>query len=223
LIKNTKGNGSSDLPSNLNDKISELYQTIGKQPHLLSENFDWQENQAKYINNSLRVYQFFGYKSTIPLWYKNVADFWLKLPHELSVNRTGLYLAEKNGLLTESLINIPYANAEKKDGKKKEQFSYKKFIKKLIPSKMISFLLRQSNHKKTHAEALNEVFALKGKTIGEVLSPLDLFPSRLQPPLKDLLSRRPHQISNHRLSRYYTLKKLFEQDKKRIQATSTNE
>jgi len=210
LIKMKKRKLKSDLPTNLYDKISGLYQLIGKQPHLLSENFDWQENQAKYINNSVHVYRFFGYKFALPLWYKEVADFWLKLPHELSVNRNGLYIAEKNGVLIDSLVHIPFENE-----KKKKKFSFKRAIKKLIPSNVINIILSKSNHKNTHAEALNDVFALKGETIGDVLSPLDRFPDELVLHIQDIMIRRPHQISVYQLSKYYTLKKLFEQDKKK--------
>jgi len=208
LIGKKKRKLDSDLSTNLYDKISGLYQLIGNQPHLLSENFDWQEKQAKYINNSVRAYRFFGYTFALPLWYKEVADFWLSLPHELSVNRNGLYIAEENGLLIDSLVHIPFANR-----KKKEKFSFKRGIKKLIPSKLINIILRKSNYKHTHAEALNDVFAMKGETIGDVLSPMDRFPVEMQFHLQDLIIRRPHQISIYRLSKYYTLKKLFEQDK----------
>jgi len=70
---------------------------------------------------------------------------------------------------------------------------------------------------------LNDVFALKGETIGDVLSPSGLFPVEHQTHIQHLIIRRPYQISVYQLSKYYTLKKLFEQDNKRIQATSTNE
>ena len=218
LISKKKRKLNSDLPSNLRDKISALYQLIGNQPHLLSENFDWQEKQAKYINNSVRVYRFFGHDFAMPLWYKNVADFWLKLPHELSVNRIGLYIAEKNGVLLDSLVHVPFANA-----KKEKKFSFKRAVKGLIPSKLINIIVRKSNHKHTHAESLNDVFALKGETIGDVLSPSGLFPVEHQTHIQHLINRRPYQISVYQLSKYYTLKKLFEQDNKRIQATTTNE
>ena len=208
LIKNSKGTGGSDLPTKLYEKISELYQTLGNQPHLLSENFDWQENQAKYINNSLRVYQFFGYESAIPLWYKNVADFWLKLPYELSVNRNGLYIAEQNGVLIDSLLHLPFAKA-----KRKKRLNLKEIVKRLIPRKLMNIVLSKSSHKHTHAESLNDVFALKGETIGDVLQPAGLFPEEHYNLIQHFIDRRPYQISVYQLSKYYTLRKLFEQKK----------
>ena len=42
------------------------------------EYFNCKERQAKFIVNSVRVYEFFGYSWRIPLWYTE--DFFLKLP-----------------------------------------------------------------------------------------------------------------------------------------------
>jgi asparagine synthetase related protein len=42
----------------------------------IEEWFDTAERQAKYIVNSVRVYEFFGYEWLIPLWDNNQLDFW---------------------------------------------------------------------------------------------------------------------------------------------------
>lgn len=41
--------------------------------------FDTAERQAKYIVNSVRVYEFFGHEWLIPLWDNNQFDFWKRV------------------------------------------------------------------------------------------------------------------------------------------------
>jgi len=47
------------------------------------ELWDWQERQAKFIVNSVRVYDYFNIKWWLPLWDKEFIDFWLKVPLKL--------------------------------------------------------------------------------------------------------------------------------------------
>jgi asparagine synthase (glutamine-hydrolysing) len=42
--------------------------------------FNWQERQAKYIVNSVRVYEFFGYKWWLPLWENEFLEYWQRTP-----------------------------------------------------------------------------------------------------------------------------------------------
>lgn len=44
------------------------------------ELFDFNERQAKYIVNSVRVYEFFGYQWRVPLWDAELIDIFLKIP-----------------------------------------------------------------------------------------------------------------------------------------------
>ncbi len=50
------------------------------------ECYDWQERQPKHVLNSLRIYEFFNYDWRIPLWDKEIMDFWCKIPmkHKIS-------------------------------------------------------------------------------------------------------------------------------------------
>lgn len=47
------------------------------------EKWEWQERQAKFIFNSVRVYEFFGYDWWVPLWDKEFVRFFECLPLEL--------------------------------------------------------------------------------------------------------------------------------------------
>lgn len=53
----------------------------------LYENWVWQERQAKFICNSLRVYEFFGYEWRLPLWDHDLMEYWSEVPFRLRINR----------------------------------------------------------------------------------------------------------------------------------------
>jgi asparagine synthase (glutamine-hydrolysing) len=47
------------------------------------ELWESQERQAKFTLNSVRVYEFFGFEWRLPLWDKELVDFWRKVPFSL--------------------------------------------------------------------------------------------------------------------------------------------
>jgi asparagine synthase (glutamine-hydrolysing) len=47
----------------------------------------WQEPEAKFVINSVRVYDFWGYEWWLPLWDKELARFWSRVPVVYSVDR----------------------------------------------------------------------------------------------------------------------------------------
>jgi asparagine synthase (glutamine-hydrolysing) len=51
------------------------------------EKWDWQERQAKFICNSVRVYEFFGYDWWMPLWDLEFVLFWENVPLQLRKDR----------------------------------------------------------------------------------------------------------------------------------------
>jgi len=63
----------------------------------LFECWDWQERQAKYIVNSVRIYEFWGYEWRIPLWDNEFMDFWSRVPLQWRINKKlyDSYLEEK--------------------------------------------------------------------------------------------------------------------------------
>lgn len=51
------------------------------------ELFDFNERQAKFIVNSVRLYEFFGFKWQIPLWDAELIDFFLQIPLALRLKQ----------------------------------------------------------------------------------------------------------------------------------------
>jgi len=51
------------------------------------ERWDLQERQAKFIANSVRVYEDFGFGWRLPLFDHELMDFWARVPLELRVGR----------------------------------------------------------------------------------------------------------------------------------------
>jgi asparagine synthase (glutamine-hydrolysing) len=51
------------------------------------ECFEFNEMQAKFIINSVRVYEFFGYEWRIPLWDSELINFFLRVPVEYRINQ----------------------------------------------------------------------------------------------------------------------------------------
>jgi len=51
------------------------------------EQWDWSERQAKFITHSIRVYDFYGYEWRLPLWEKEIIEFWGKVPLRNRLNR----------------------------------------------------------------------------------------------------------------------------------------
>lgn len=73
--------------------ISEMEQMASQ-----SEWFNVQERQAKFIVNSVRVYEFFGHEWLIPLWDNALFAFWKEVPLELRYNRKLYFRAVNNTL-----------------------------------------------------------------------------------------------------------------------------
>ena len=69
------------------------------------EYFNGYERQGKFIVNSVRVYEFFGYAWRIPFWDAELMDFFLKVPLKYRMRYTDGYLYmqfAKNNLFVEN-------------------------------------------------------------------------------------------------------------------------
>lgn len=76
------------------------------------ERWDWRERQAKYIVNSVKVYEFYGHKWWIPLWDKEFIEFWESVPFTHRMERK-LY-NEYVDNLTVKMIGYLHFNSNKR-------------------------------------------------------------------------------------------------------------
>lgn len=76
------------------------------------EYWDWQERQAKFICNSLRVYEFWGYDWRIPLWDMELMNYWSQVPLDKRYERKLFfaYVNAKQEPLNKLLGNEPEMN-----------------------------------------------------------------------------------------------------------------
>ncbi len=78
--------------------VNKIYNTgIKYQPHSIYDNFDYLENLPKYINNSARIYDFFGYEVRLIFWDNELIETFKRISYELKLNKQlyDLILEEK--------------------------------------------------------------------------------------------------------------------------------
>lgn len=103
------------------------------------EKWDWQERQSKFIVNSLRVYEFYGFSWWIPFGDSQFMYFWEKLPLQYRLYKT-LYDEYVDELTERYNISIPVEKKQKNKLKKQMKYFllkcnlYGYFIKKRTPS-----------------------------------------------------------------------------------------
>jgi asparagine synthase (glutamine-hydrolysing) len=103
----------------------------------LFELWDWKERQSKLICNAVRVYEYWGFEWRMPLWDKELIEFWSTISLEFRENRNLYfkYVHEKQNLDvgTNTFIQKQYDGQLKRYFKKIPQFYWiLKKIKKLI-------------------------------------------------------------------------------------------
>ncbi len=73
------------LKQNISEILPPYDENKSLKDNLISqyESFEWQERQCKMVVNGQKAYEFFGYSWSLPLWDKELMDFFEKLPWEL--------------------------------------------------------------------------------------------------------------------------------------------
>jgi len=78
---------------------------------------EWQERQAKFIVNSVRVYEFYGFEWRLPFWDNDFMEFWQRVPVSYRIGKVlydrfcvHLFRGEGLGLrsLLKNVCKIPY-------------------------------------------------------------------------------------------------------------------
>ncbi|MBP3193931.1 asparagine synthase C-terminal domain-containing protein [Natronogracilivirga saccharolytica] len=108
-----------------------------KSPHspdeFVSLNEDWftRHKVARFINNSLKIYEFFGYDWMIPLWDKELMEYWYDVPNEQRV-LSALY----NEYLEQEVFKpLKIHDIEKAD--KPSPNKLRKVMKTVLPKRLI--------------------------------------------------------------------------------------
>lgn len=79
LTKNNNNIFNEKLEKLLSIESGKINPNIGLD---LYEKYDFEERQAKFINNAIRVYDYYGIKWYLPFWDKDVIGFWSKVSME---------------------------------------------------------------------------------------------------------------------------------------------
>jgi len=114
----------SKFKDKLKSQIGDEFDYNDESACSIYECWDWQERQAKFIANSVRVYEFWGYDWWLPFWDSEFMDFWSRIPLNERVNQR-LYISYVDSLFER--ITGCYVETDRK----KESF-VNKLIKSLI-------------------------------------------------------------------------------------------
>jgi asparagine synthase (glutamine-hydrolysing) len=68
------------------------------------EKWEWQERQTKFIVNSVRVYEYWEYMWTLPLWDNEMLEFWRSVPLQYRINKR-LYDSYVHGLFCKNGVD----------------------------------------------------------------------------------------------------------------------
>ncbi len=183
------------------EAIEKVFNSADISPLHFQEYFNWQEFRTKFVVNSIRGYEFFGFESRLPYWDKELVDFWLAIAPQDKIGRKVLFDAEKKGILVHALTGIPYA------GKTPEKSIVKTLLRRLLPERIKNIMLRISGYKVRMNEGLNQIYAMKAHTVKEMLEPLEDFPRHARPYLQKFIDRQPGQVNYNHLTAMYTVRK----------------
>jgi len=122
-----KGQNDEELLSRLRNKLVDQVEVLLSEsayvdPHAFLDFWNWRERQAKFIVNSVRVYEFYGLDFGIPLWDADFVDIWNRVPYVLRSRRL-LFLQYLLWLQQEIGLSAPVAH---------EHFYLRGYIKDLI-------------------------------------------------------------------------------------------
>ncbi len=127
------------------------------------EYWDWKERQSKFIANSCRVYEFWGYEWRMPFWDVEFISFWNDVPLELRLEKS-FY---KTFLLDEDYFGVfgiyNYKNFNEKN--------FKSFVKKSFFGKILSKMHRQfyAYYKFQYIDFVSKKDILKAYNISSIL------------------------------------------------------
>lgn len=135
-------NTNPELETIFREKIVNLIgyqkQMSGEDASNLFELWDWQERQAKFIVNSIRVYDFFDLEWRLPLWDNEIMNFWLQIPFQHRFERN-LFIAYMN--TRKNMPTIGVASDQNKLIKLWQKFTNIKYARYTKNPELYSILL----------------------------------------------------------------------------------
>ncbi len=194
-------------PKALFSILNQIFEESGVPEKAFLDYIVWQERQAKFIFNSLRVYEFFGYEALSPFWDHRLVVFWLSVEPSLKFSRDFFKEMESEQLMTDKLKSIPYS-AERNLNPRQRKMN----LKRLIPDFLKRPLLRLFKKNSAVNEGLHATYNLKANSVGELVGPIDNWPENVINIVKPHLYRYPYQINYGFLTRLYTLKRLLQKN-----------
>lgn len=118
-----------------------------------NEDFFTKHKVSKFVVNAVRMYDYFGYEWRLPLWDKELIEYWYKVPNNLRINS---YLYDK------FLLEILFKELSV-DYRKKETLSKNKkilAIRKVLPLQVLR-IIKQIIMKISKKEDVNNFSALE--------------------------------------------------------------
>lgn len=133
-LKNFKS-VNNNIKSEIFDKLAiQLNKNKGYNSYSLSENWNIKNRQSKYIINSCRIYEYYNYQYLLPLWDKELVEYYLSLPLKYRVENV-IY----NQYLEQEIFIPLNINFLKKEALYRNK--YIKRIKSILPN-FISLALK---------------------------------------------------------------------------------
>ena len=109
MQRHFQGFGYAKRSATLIQHVVSIVDKYHVHPNQITECLDWQERQSKFIVNSVRVYEYFGFDWRIPAWDNEVISYWKNVGYNYRYGRNLSYAMEKALLLVEPLRLIPFA------------------------------------------------------------------------------------------------------------------
>ena len=110
IKKHFQGFGYVQKSAELIKHIISIVENYPVHANQIPESFNWQERQAKFIVNSVRVYEYFGFEWRIPEWDNEVINYWKEIGFNYRYGRNLSFAMEQDRLLVDSLRLIPFAS-----------------------------------------------------------------------------------------------------------------
>src|SRR5690606_29501774 len=151
---------------------------------LFQEYINWQERQAKFISNSCRVYEFFGFEFYLPFWHTKLVNYFLQLDQNNRIQRLLFKSAVRKGILLPKLSAIEF---EDELNRKLKKTTIKQKILNNTPLVARSILARFFSKKNFQGESMNQIYSLQGNTVKDILGSYKSYPTEMHAYIKTLL------------------------------------